>query len=202
MEFTVDKPSYDTINRHYVLTIVSPPVFTTDGSDATQIIFEGELATRLDEFITQFLAKASGFFSKPLERSVFLQRLAHEYSTGDHRLAGISLQRLHWIPARVNFYPNRYEIRWILSDVDVAPPPPGSILQEADVDAVSTEDPPRRMLPPDSVQRIARQKIRQARIRIAFAKLTLEKRIEKYYTKYGNFAGLNDAESELSSEEE
>ena len=202
MEFTVDKPSYDTINKYYILTIVSPPVFATDGPDATQIVFEGELATRLEEFITEFLAKASGFFSKPLERGLFLQRLVHEYSTGDHQLLGQPLKRLFWIPARVNFYPNRYEIRWVLSDVEVVPPPPGSVLQEADIDAVSAEDPPRRMLPPDSVQRIARQKIRQARIRIAFAKLTLEKRIEKYYKKYGNFAGLNDAESELSSEEE
>jgi hypothetical protein len=39
-------------------------------------------------------------------------------------------------------------------------------------------------------------------MRIGFAKLALEKRIEKYYKKYGNFEGLDNADSELSSEEE
>lgn len=202
MEFTVDKPLYDTINKYYVLKIVSPPVFTTEGPETTKIVFEGELKARLDEFIDSFLEKASSYFSKPLDRAMFIQRIAHEYSTGEHELRNVSVQEVSWIPARILFYPNRYEIRWIISEFQVAPPPPGSILQEADIDTVSAEDPPRRMLPADSVSRIARKKIRQARMRIGFAKLALEKRIEKYYKKYGNFEGLDNADSELSSEEE
>jgi hypothetical protein len=57
------------------------------------------------------------------------------------------------------------------------------------------------MLHPESVQWEIRKKIRQARIRCAFAKLHLDRMVEKYYSKYGKFDGLG-ADSELSSEGE
>ena len=202
MEFTVDKPTYDSVNKYYQLAIVSPPVFTDERGLIKGMEFEGDLKTRLNEFIDAFLQKASSSFSKPLDRTLFFQRLVHEYSTGEHEVEGIAIQRLFWIPARIIFFPNRYEIRWMLTDVEVVAPPPGTVIQEADVDDISTQDPPRRMLPIESVQRITRQRIRKTRIRLAFAKLHLEKLIEKYYRKYGNFEGLDAADSELSSEEE
>ena len=198
-EFTVEAPVYDSVNKYHQLTITSPPVFVQQGSDLSGINFTGELSEQLDEFIKTFLQKASSFFSKPLNRELFMNRLAHNYSIGDQEVAGKSIKQLSWIPARILFYATRYEIRWRLLAFEPVGPPPGTTLEETDVQTFSARRPPRRMLPPESAQRVTRQKIRQARIRCAFAKLHLERLIERYYSKYGNFDGLNGLDSELSS---
>jgi len=201
MEFTVDKPAYDTQNGCHQLTIRDPPVFVQKGGDLSGMLFEGEMARQLDRFIGQFLEKASTFFSKPLSRPLFMDRLVHKYSLGEHEVAG-SVKQLSWIPARILFYPVRYEIRWRLLTFEKTDPSPGTTIQEVDIERVSPRLAPRRMLPPESAQHHIRRKIRQARIRCAFAKLQLERMTEKYYSKYGNFDGLRRGDSELSSEGE
>ena len=198
MEFTVAKPTHDSVNKFYQLTIGSPPVFICEGSQPA-VIFIGENEARLDAFIDSFLVKASSYFSKPLDKTLFLQRLAHKYSTGDNEMDEM-IQRVSWIPVRILFYPARYEIHWHVSSVERVSP--GTGIQEADIDVISSKDPPRQMLPSESAQKRTRRKIRQARIRCGFAKLRLERLIERYYSKYGHFDGLSDADSELSSEEE
>jgi hypothetical protein len=197
MEFTVERPAYDTVNSCHQLTIVSPPVFVQKGGDLSGMVFEGGLAERLQEFVQGFLGKASMFFSKPLSYPLFVDRLAHRYSLGGHEVSG-SIKQLSWIPARILFYPTRYEIRWQLVEVQNVDAPPGTTIQETDIDTFSSKQAPRRMLPPESAQGQIRKKIRQARIRCAFAKLQLERMVEKYYSKYGKFDGLG-ADSELSS---
>ncbi len=203
MNFTVESPTYDTINKFYTLKIESPPAFIQEGpADMSGMTFDGPLREQFDEFVSEFLLKASSYFSKPLERAVFLERVAHSYSTGDYEGTDVSLGKLTWIPARILFYPSRYEIRWILTAIEPLAPAPGTMIQETEIEAVSFEDPPRRMLPPESVQKRTRKKIRETRIRLAFAKLHLEQMTEKYYVKYGHFDGLGVADSELSSEGE
>jgi hypothetical protein len=201
MEFTVTKPTQDPIHKYYQLLIGSPPVFVCEGGDMSGITFTGDNVARFDMFIDSFLSKASSYFSKPLEKTLFLQRVAYHYSTGDYEGSDpAQIQQISWIPVRILFYPARYEIHWRVASVELIPP--GTMLQEADVEEISSKEPPRRMMPPESIQRITRQKIRQARIRCAFAKLNLERLIERYYSKYGHFDGLSDADSELSSSEE
>ena len=204
MEFTVSKPTHDTVNKYYKLAIISPPVFITkgEGLSAKEMEFVGENADKLDEFIDGFLEKASQYFSKPLDKTLFLQRLAHKYSTGEDTLDGKSIKKILWIPAYVLFYMTKYEIHWRLEGFEAVDISPGTALQESDVLDISKEEPPKHMLPPESVQKRVRQKIRGARIRCGFAKLHLERLIERYYSKYGHFDGLNGDDSELSSEEE
>lgn len=206
MEFTVGKPTHDSIHKYYQLMIDSPPVFTSEGTeiDISGIRFEGDTMQKLDTFINTFLQKASSYFSKPLDKELFVQRLAHQYSTGEHELEHVRVKQLSWIPVRILFYPTRYEIHWRLAGFEAMPPPPppGTQIQEADIEDISAKDPPRRMLSSQSSQKRTRQKIRQARIRCGFAKLHLERMIEKYYSRYGHFDGLSDADSELSSEGE
>ena len=201
MEFTVAKPTHDPVHKYYQLMISSSPVFICDGGDLSGIEFTGDVADRLDTFVTHFLEKASSYFSKPLEKKLFLDRLAHQYSTGDYEARGGPIKRVSWIPVRILFYPTRYEIHWRIAGVEATRPSPGTEIQEADVEDISSKDPPRRMLSSESAQKRTRQKIRQARIRCAFAKLHLERRIERYYIRYGDFDGLRDSDSELSSEE-
>jgi hypothetical protein len=201
MEFTVAKPTHNPVHKYYQLTIGSPPVFVCDGNDLSGMEFTGSTADRLDMFITEFLSKASSYFSKSLEKKLFVDRLAHEYSTGDYEVGEATIKQVLWIPVRILFYPTRYEIHWRLAGVEAIRPSPGTEIQEADIEDISVKDPPRRMLSSESAQKRTRQKIRQARIRCAFAKLRLEHMIEKYYRRYGDFDGLRDADSELSSEE-
>jgi hypothetical protein len=200
MEFTVEKPAYDTVNACHQLTILSPPVFVDKGGDISGMVFEGSLAEQLQQFIQRFLGKASVFFSKPLSHPLFMERLVHHYSLGDHELTG-PVAQLSWIPARILFYPTRYEIRWRLLAFENIVSSPGTTIQEAEIATFSSRQAPRRRLHPESVQWEIRKKIRQARIRCAFAKLHLDRMIEKYYSKYGKFDGLG-VDSELSSEGE
>ena len=203
MEFTVAKPTHDSVNKYYELLINSPPVFTCEGGDISEISFTGDIAYKLDTFINNFLYKASSYFSKPLDKELFLGRLAHRYSTGEHEVEGKRIKGVSWIPVRILFYPTRYEIHWLLSGFEpVLLPSPGTQIQETDIENISMNEPPTRMLSPESAQKRTRRKIRQARIRCGYAKLHLEHLIEKYYRRYGHFDGLNDADSELSSEEE
>jgi hypothetical protein len=198
MEFTVEKPAYDSVNVCHQLTINSPPVFLCEGGDLSGIVFTGSLGEQLRSFVQGFLEKASSFFSKPLNIGLFQDRLVHHYSLGEHELAGVAVKQLSWIPARILFYPTRYEIRWRLLAFETVDSSPGTTIQEAEIGTFSSRQAPRRMLPPESAQGQIRKKIRQARIRCAFAKLHLERMIEKYYSKYGKFDGLG-ADSELSS---
>jgi hypothetical protein len=200
MEFSVAKPTHDPVHKYYQLTISSPPVFVCDGDDLTGMDLTGATADRLDIFITQFLEKASSYFSKPLEKKLFTDRLAHQYSTGDYEVGKAAIKQVSWIPVRILFYLTRYEIHWRLAGVEAIRPSPGTEIQEADIEDISLKEPPRQMLSSQSVQKRTRQKIRQARIRCSFAKLRLERMIEKYYTRYGDFDGLRDSDSELSSE--
>lgn len=206
MDFTVGKPTHDPVRKYYQLTLGSPPVFVCEGLavDLSGIRFEGNNLEKLHTFIDTFLEKASSYFSKALDKQLFIERLAHEYSTGDYELEETPLKQVSWIPVRILFYPTRYEIHWRVAGVEtVSRPPapsPGTQIQEAEIENLSYKDPPRRMLSSQSSQKRTRQKIRQARIRSAFAKLHLERMIEKYYSRYGHFDGLSDADSELSSE--
>jgi hypothetical protein len=204
MEFTVSKPTHDTVNKYYKLVIISPPVFVTEGEGLStkEIDFGGHNAHKLNDFIDVFLEKASQYFSKPLDKTLFLQRLGHKYSTGEDALDGKSIKKISWVPAYVLFYMTKYEINWRLEDFEVVNISPGTALQESDVQDISKEEPPKHMLPPESLQRRVRRKIREARIRCGFAKLHLERLIERYYSKYGHFDGLNGDDSELSSEGE
>jgi hypothetical protein len=204
MEFTVSKPTHDTVNKYYKLAIISPPVFITEGEGLTakEIEFVGDNSHKLDEFIDVFLEKASQYFSKSLDKSLFLQRLSHKYSTGEDSLDGKSIKKILWIPAYVLFYMTNYEIHWRLEGFEAVNTSPGTALQESDIQDISKEEPPKHMLPPESIQKRVRQKIRGARIRCGFAKLHLERLIEKYYSRYGHFDGLNGNDSELSSDEE
>jgi hypothetical protein len=202
MEFTVEKPAYDSVNGCHQLTINSPPVFVCEGGDLSGMTFTEGLGEQLRTFVQGFLQKASSFFSKPLNLGLFQDRLAHHYSLGEHELAGVAVKQLSWIPARILFFPTRYEIRWRLLGFEKVEVSPGTTIQEAEIEAISAKPPPRRMRPAATVQHDIRQKIRQARIRCAFAKLQLERMIEKYYAKYGSLDGLGAANSELSSEGE
>ena len=204
MEFEVSKPTHDSVNKYYKLQIISPPVFHCEGRqfDSSGTYFTGENYFKLDIFVSRFLEKASSYFSKALDKELFLKRLSHKYSTGEHDILGATIKEMTWTPVHVLFYLTQYEIHWRLMGFETVKSPPGALLEETDVQEISKEEPPRHMLSSDSIQKRVRKKIRKARIRCGYAKLHLERLIDKYYTKYGRLDGLSKEDSELSSEEE
>jgi hypothetical protein len=156
----------------------------------------------LDKFIQELLTSTSPYFSKPLESELFFQRLVHSYSTDDD-LSGVAIKSIYWIPASVVFYPSRYELQWRPLDFELgdneASSAPGIGLVETDVlppDRPVTEV----KVIPESAHKRLRQKIRQARLKCALARLQIERMTEKYYSKYGTFDGFSDSDSELSSD--
>ena len=192
MSFHVGLPMYDGDKKCHVLTIDDAPAFKGGLMAPYEIAF-GENEEFVG-FVMEFLKQASPYFSKALDKDVFMQRIRHSYSTDDE-IPNERLRSISWIPARVFFYPNRYEFQWVLGEIereeDVAPS--GSNLIESDISE--------RPLTQSEQKRI-RQKVRQARLKCALARLHLERLTERYYAKYGGFDGLNSSDSELSSEME
>jgi hypothetical protein len=190
MPFHVGLPIYDSVNKCHVLKIDDAPVFKGGKAPSYEIVFEE--GDGFIEFVTDFLKQASPYFSKPLDKDVFIQRIRHSYST-EEEIIHEKLRRVLWIPARVLFYPSRYEFQWIIGGIEheEVAISPGTDLVEADISEKSLSQ---------TEQKRIRQKVRQARLKCALARLQLERLTERYYAKYGNFDGLNGSDSELSSE--
>jgi hypothetical protein len=77
---------------------------------------------------------------------------------------------------------------------------PGQPLGALDAEAIPLSS---RFTQAERAQRAKeRQRIRQARLRLALAQLKAERLAERYYRRYGDFKELSDSDSELSEEED
>jgi hypothetical protein len=200
MSFEVEKPAHDIQKKCYRLSIGNGPVFKGGLTYPFEIDFEDESNAQYMAFVSEFLKKASPFFSKELAPAVFLERVIHTYSALED-LSGAPLKTISWIPAHALFFPNRYEIHWTLLNFERAHEHslPGNELVEVNI--VSSDRVQRfAKALPLSAQKLLRQKVRQARVKCALARLRLEQITEKYYARYGNFDGFSDDDSELSTE--
>jgi hypothetical protein len=143
---------------------------------------------------------------------------------------GREVERAIWIPDRILFYASRYELHWYLRAVDFVPEPtiPPGFLERGVADEelveINTEGAPFELpgqegplgaLDEDAIplssrftreelekKAMERQRIRQARLRVALAQLKAERLAERYYRKYGDFEDMDDSGSELSGDEE
>jgi hypothetical protein len=200
MTFEVGKPAHDIQKKCYRLSIGNGPVFKGRLTYPFDIEIEGESNAQYMGFVSEFLKRASPFFSKELAPAVFLERVIHTYSALED-LSGAPLKTISWIPAHALFFPNRYEIHWTLLNFERAHEHslPGNELVEVNI--VSSDRVQRfAKALPLSAQKLLRQKVRQARVKCALARLRLEQITEKYYARYGNFDGFSDDDSELSTE--
>lgn len=196
MPFQVGTPVYNTEKRCHELTIQDGPRFEGTLTYPFHIDFDVNAAT-LNEFVMEFLGKASPYFSKPLDTALFFQRVTHSYSAED--LSGVSIKSLYWIPAKVMFYPSLYQIQWDLIEFEQGEGNlSGNELIETDI--LPSDKPKSVKILSESEQKRIRQKIRQARLKCALSRLHVERLIEKYYNRYGNFDGFSDGDSELSSD--
>lgn len=199
MPLEVAKPVLDPVARVHKLAITECPPFqyVTAVTDRLEL---DTVAEQLTTFITVFLQKASKYFSQPIDMALFQQRIQHTYE-GEQNESGDELY-VSWIPAFILFYPNRYVIHWKLTHTEL---PPGKAEAEAEAEVGLEAEaeagvPATTSISPVKTTREIRKKIRQARLKAAVAKLYLQKLTQKYYEKYGNFSGLEESESDLSSE--
>ena len=190
MAFCVRLPRYDSDRKCHVLSIEDGPILKGVKAPA----YEPTDDEHYQGFVTEFLKQASPYFSKGLDQALFLQRVCHNYTTEDELKGATSVS---WIPALILFYPSRYEIQWTAVEIERAPPPGTDIIETE----ILASDRPIKELGPSAQKRI-RQKVRQARLKCALARLHLERLTEHYYTKYGNFDGMSGSDSELSSDME
>ena len=196
MPFQVSTPMFNSQTKTYKLEIKGCEPFETVTANATTIVFEGAIDTMFKSFVAEFLTKASQYFSKELDAEVFVKRLSHVFHTDQFDLStGREEYRASWIPAHVIFYPSKYEVHWTLIGLEplLAPEP---VKDDVPPPVKSSEITPRVKAA------FLRQKIRQARMKCAIARLHVEQLAERYYSKYGTFDGLSDSDSELSSDSE
>jgi len=201
MSIQVGTPTYDNVNKCYQLSVENAP--TLEAASTSGIVFEGGVQETFMTFVGEFLKLASPYFSKPLNQDIFLQRVVHMYNPGDYNSEPETpIQKVFWIPAHVTFYPNKYEIHWTIVGIQKNISP-GTDIVDIGSDILSSDAlPPPRMIPKPTIQKLLRQRIRQARLKCALARLRVEQLAERYYARYGNFDGLSDADSELSSDSE
>jgi hypothetical protein len=196
MAFRVGTPVYNTELKCHTLALDNGSRFQGKTVSPFHIDFTA-VGLKFSEFVEEFLSKASSYFSKPLDPALFFQRVVHSYSTGED-LSGVQVKSISWIPARVLFYPTRYEIQWVIGEFEEE-----LATAFASGELVETAVPDKKAGPRilhESAQKRIRQKIRQARLKAALARLQVEQMTEKYYAKYGGFDGFSDADSELSSD--
>jgi hypothetical protein len=132
-----------------------------------------------------------------------------------------------WTPAEVHMYPSRYEMHWMYGGAEEAHFSKSSPGLEDDEEILPTIDSledaelveaESSLLPvinevniaaipfketgddsSSSKRELLKQKVRQARLRVALAQLRAERLAEKYYVRYGNFEDVDgDSGSELS----
>jgi hypothetical protein len=196
MPLEVGKPILDSVTRVHKLSITDCPPFeyVTKITDRVEL---DAVAEQFTTFVEDFLQKASKYFSQSIDMPLFLQRIQHTYE-GEQNESGEDTQ-VSWIPAFVLFYPNRYVIHWKLISTE-NPPGKTHIIEQSSEPTPVVEAPATTAISPVRTRREIRKKIRQARLKSALAELYLKRLTHKYYEKYGNFSGLEESESDLSSE--
>ena len=198
MPIQVSTPMFNSQAKTYKLEIKGCDPFEAVTTDATTILLEGEIDTRFKAFVSEFLTKASQYFSKALDAEVFFKRLSHVFHTDQFDLPTDGKEyRVSWIPAHVLFYSSKYEVHWTLVGLEPVVAPE-SVVKEDDVPPPVNQP----EMTPRMKAAFLRQKIRQARMKCAIARLHIEQLAERYYSKYGTFDGLSDSDSELSSDSE
>jgi hypothetical protein len=293
LPLSIQRPRYDERLRCHIFMFLSSPPFLCKSIEMIPFDKDDLLKRELQTLATTFLKFAAPFFNKPLSVDIFFSRLVHVWNTDEIDEYDLTkpVQKAHWVPSRLLFFANRYEIVWNLLDVEYkrAGKPPAVISGMAAVAAAAVvvparlpdfisrpaspllsvtpavaEDvpPPPEMPPPPAVspeskepeksetppstptpsvapepmptttpstlpeevpsedlstlplkpprsstekaeRSNARRRIRQARLRVALAKLRAERLAERYYSRYKSFEGLeDDSDSELSSEAE
>jgi len=225
MSLEVLAPQFEPDKKRYIFTFKNAPRMEETTTDPTKLsITEDELC---DIFATDFLKQASKYFSKPLERAIFFKRLVYEYSTEEVELTKIletgETFRATWIPARILFYTNRYELQLTLAELEAVIVPsaiPSGFLEGLgvpgeEIDTVVAQDelpelpiaevniiPYGEITPEEKAKREqARRHVRQARLRASLAKLKAERMADRYYKRYGNF-DMDSSESDLTSDDE
>ena len=224
MSLQVLPPKFEPDKKRYIFTFINAPRMEETTSDPAKLtVTEAELN---DLFVTDFLAQASKYFSKPLDPVLFYKRLVFEYITEEVDVASISQRaesfRATWIPARIIFYTARYELQLTLAELEpiIAPGIPSGFLDELGVDGeelhpvIMENELPEQPIAEVQVslpfgeisaeekakRELARKHIRQARLRASLANLRAERMADRYYKRYGNF-DMYSSESDLTSED-
>jgi hypothetical protein len=223
MEFEVPPPTYDRGQQKHVFRIEGGPVFLQTGYTKGVQLSPFKPGTEEEqlyrEFCRHFLAKAAFYFSSPLTLDVFMKKVRFAWdivAVGSQFMETQKSLTLHWIPARIIFQAGRYEIVWELNEVDEQPGleeevlpalgvgggsrgsglPVSELEEVAETTSIPFEP---RSSEPLKRRAAARQKVRQARLRVAIAQLRAERLAHNYFEKYGSFEGVEeDSDSDLS----
>lgn len=225
MSLEVLPPQFEADKKRYIFLFRNAPKIEETTTDPSKLAITEEDLTAV--FVDDFLKQASKYFSKALDRPVFYRRVTYHWQTDEVDLSDVLQRgdsfRATWIPARIIFCLNRYEIHFTLAEVEPYYAPttipsgflsdlgvPGEVVDTVIIESELPELPIAeigqggipfgQMSAEEKAERErARQRIRQARLKAALAKLHTEKLAERYYKRYGNFDG-GASDSDLSSE--
>jgi len=219
MSFEVLPPQFDSTKKFYTFTFKHAPRIEVTTKDPSKlIVMEGDST---EQFLKEFLQQASKYFSKSLDLAMFYKRAVYHWITDEvDSQTYVNKEetfRATWIPARILFYPTRYEVYFTLVEVEIVSfrIPPGFLDDLSDSNNLKTELPelPITEIMDDDIpykvssseEKIKREgvrkHIRQARLRASLARLRAEELADRYWKRYGNFE-MDGSESELTSDGE
>lgn len=175
-----------------------------------------------------FIKMTSKYFASPLHIDTVMKRLRHEVGTLSSPTSNGWFTPI-WTPTQVVVKRGEFCIKWTVSEwANAYPKISADFLESVDPDKeirtikiqetlptmenglFQVNDIPLSDLPPLSFQAdldvptrrdAEKQRIREARLKVALAKLKAERMSQKYFTKYGE-APEEDSESNLSSDSE
>jgi len=138
-------------------------------------------AEDLSGMASLFIAATAKHFAAPLTAKQFMNQAKHRWN----RLFDEELTddlRINWVPLTIRVIKGGFEIEWGVHSVDR-----------------TIQIRPEFITPEEGARALRRQKIREARIRLAAAQLNAERLVAAYYSKYG---GATLSDSSLTSDSE
>ena len=189
----ISHPSWNTEKRTYTFEI------EVNDISACSILTHGLYGldappyNDISGIVSMFLAESAQYFQSPIRPEYFIARVKHNWADVED-LGFAGTPRVRWIPTTIRIFTSRFEIDWEVNSIEKDIIPSGFVEGPVETPISPELEGAVDLLP---VTR-ARRRVREARLRVAAARLRAEHLVESYYKKYGDSI-LTDSDS-LSSD--
>lgn len=210
----LSKPIWSSTTKTYTINITGNDTLSySEIRDASGNDFFNEPNTTKKEFQTIFIILVKEFteflkgtFSTPIKDTIFIKRSKHVFSqlakTNNYGKRCL----FTWTPIKIIVSSITYEIYWDINiavlddtiDCELIKSETTNIIEaNEDLNEISDISPEQHI--ENSSRALLKKKVREARLKVAIAKIKAEKLAAKYFRRYGNDLDVS-YESDLSSD--
>ena len=181
----------------------------------------------LNNFITILILEGKHWFASPIKESIFLKKLKHTFYNYNKPNYSGNVQ-YSWTPYLLEVSPRSFDLYWKASIEEMndtvipinylefsneltepkalrtviiqneSSPSEDQLIENDEIPFRASDIFDKSLEYEISSRAIIKKKVREARLKAAFATMKAERLAEKYFRRYGNQCDLDDNESELS----